>query len=109
MTDSERWALDSLAAIAGAALDLAESIVGLPWMIDGVTGIEWNAIQYLAWTTRTDPALARTVAGLPWLLDEITEEEGAALYVLGNICSEGPRPCREDSSLSLACRRRYTA
>ena len=74
-------ALSSLDVLADHD-EFARTIAGLPWVADGITTAEAEAIAPLASLAGTDAALARTMAGLSWVVDEISGWEPAALSSL---------------------------
>ena len=70
LTQTEDMALDILNSIGYLHLALAEQIVGLPWVTDGLTEAELGQLQTLADAANEDPALAFN------LLPEMLQSEG---------------------------------
>ena len=61
-----------------------------PWLDDGVTEDEEQAIRFLREILREDPAVAETLLGFPWLAYGVTEHESWAVTHLGLILREDP-------------------
>ena len=60
-------------------------MANLPWVADGITETEEQAIEKLSILAARDPALARLVASLPWVADGINETEEQAIEKLSYI------------------------
>ena len=67
---------------------LARQVAGLPWLADGVTDDEWDAVRYMAATMEKDAALAQRVVNLSWFADGINYYESQFLDFLGDTASE---------------------
>ena len=50
-------------------------IDSLPWVADGVTDSERQAMDQIRAFARIDPSMSQRVAGSPWLSDGVTEDE----------------------------------
>ena len=90
MTEDERQAANFLREILRQAPAIAETLLGFPWLADGVTGEERNALYNFREILRQAPAIAETLLGFPWLADGVTGEERNALYNLREILQEDP-------------------
>ena len=87
MSDTEAEAILELRWIA--EYDLAESIVALPWLADGVSDTEVDTILSLREIARRSTAeLAESVIALPWLADEVSDSERSAISLLFNIAAK---------------------
>ena len=65
--------------------ELAEKLMRMAWVVDGVNNTESRAISYLADIAAKDVDLATMVANLPWLGDGVTSNEQYALYALNQV------------------------
>ena len=65
--------------------ELAEKLMRMAWVADGVNNTESRAISYLADIAAKDVELATMVANLPWLGDGVTSNEQYALYALNQV------------------------
>ena len=71
----------------------AKTLLGFPWLADGITEYEWYAVGNLQFIVREDPAVAKTILGFQWLADSVTEAESRAVRDLRYIL-------REDSTVA---------
>ena len=61
---------------AVAAVTVSEfDIDNLPWVADGITGDERQAMDQIRAFARINPSMSQRVAGSPWLSDGVTEDE----------------------------------
>ena len=75
-------ALSSLDVLARADLTLAQAVVDLRWVTDGITEDEVGALRSLDSLAGKDAEFARMVVGLPWVIDGISEDEQWAIAPL---------------------------
>ena len=76
------WHVQSLASIEPLA---ARRILGLPWVVDGISQDESTAIRGLSRQGRVDLDLLDRVMGFPWLLDGVTSVDAEAVKDLSHI------------------------
>ena len=67
--------------------DLAETVAGMPWVVDGVSDSESIALDAVGGIARRDTELANMVTGFPWFTDEFADDERWALVVLRDIAT----------------------
>ena len=77
--------MNSLSRLARLDISLAEDVVVLPWLSDGITVSEQWAAFYLSDLARSDLNLARGVVALPWFTDVITRDEDLAMNGLAKL------------------------
>ena len=65
---------NNCSAVAAATVS-AFDIDSLPWVADGVTDSEQQAMDQIRAFARIDPSMSQRVAGSPWLSDGVTEGE----------------------------------
>ena len=82
---AEEHAVDSLVAISFADQELAALLLSFPWVMDGITLREYNAISGIRGTMDEDQELARVVLDLGWVTDEITKAESRTLTTLRDL------------------------
>ena len=90
MTEDERRAIESLQDFLQEAPEVAETLLDLPWLADGVTEDESYAVYHLQTIVQEDPTVAVTLLGFPWLADGVTEDERNAVYDFREIMREAP-------------------
>ena len=88
MTEDEERAARYLREILREDTTVAETLLGFPWLANGVTEHESWAIQHLRFVLREDPAVAKTLLSFPWLADGVTKDERNAAYYLRGILRE---------------------
>ena len=62
-------------SVVAAATVSEFDIENLPWVADGVTGDERQAMDQIRAFARINPSMSQRVAGSPWLSDGVTEDE----------------------------------
>lgn len=65
--------------IAAIDIELAETVINLPWLLDDVDINEANVIESINTVLDHDHAIGRRIIGLPWLADDVNETEVLAL------------------------------
>ena len=88
MTEDENRAVRALQDILRESPAVVETLLGFPWLADGVTEDESLAVYHLWVILREDPAVAQTLLGFLWLPDGVTNDEMHALYNLREILRE---------------------
>ena len=73
-----------------SSIPLADRIEALPWLADGVTEDERQAVNALRNILQESPAVAETLLGFPWLADGVTRDESLVVYHLQVILREDP-------------------
>ena len=68
----------------------AETLLGFPWLADGVTEDESYAVHHLQGILQKDPAVGEALLSFPWIADGVTKDERNAVYDLGEILREAP-------------------
>ena len=58
-----------------ADLVMAQTVLGLPWLADGVSQAELWTLTDLRNIAQQDTGVARKILALPWLADDITPGE----------------------------------
>ena len=53
--------------ISVADLGMARQVLGLPWMVQGPTPLQFEVLNILKDNFENDPALAHPAFGLPWV------------------------------------------
>ncbi len=97
--DNYSAAAEQIVSIWLVDVELAEAVVGLEWVAQGVGSGE---VQFLRWLTGfadTDLRLSHRVLGYPWLVDDVTGNEMAALRALGEVASNNLDLARHFASL----------
>ena len=79
----------SAIAIQGEATTV-ESVIALPWVADGVSNSDLDAVFYLLWISATDADAAARVADMPFL-QTLEESDLMALYSLSDTASSADR------------------
>ena len=94
--ESHFMAAQSIFTIRVLVPELAEKLMRMAWVADGVNNTESKAISYLADIAAKDVDLATMVANLPWLGDGVTSNEYAtyALNQVHRIASVDPELAR---------------
>ena len=64
--------------------------MGLPWIADGVTEYELQAVRYVGGLMEEHPLLAEQMLGLPWIADGVTENEVEILSFVGEVIEAAP-------------------
>ena len=90
ITKWERWASDSLRAIAYIDTETAALMLNLPWVSDGITPSESSAISGVRGIMDEDPELAKVVLGLWWVPDDLTLLESRVLVAIRDLARENP-------------------
>ena len=90
MTEDESRAVRNLREILREAPSVAETLLGFPWLDDGVTEDESYAIYHLRETLREDHTVAETLMEFHWLDDGVTGAERDAIYGLRVVLREDP-------------------
>ena len=75
MTEDEERAVRYLREILREDTTVAETLLGFPWLADGVTKDEAWAVTHLRVILREDPAVEEALLGFPWLPDGVTKTE----------------------------------
>ncbi len=81
--------------IAGDSVPLAERLVALPWLLDGLDAVEQTIIDRLQWIANKDAALANAVASKPWLADALGKDNVRAVNGLFYIMDEDTALARD--------------
>ena len=90
MTEDERRAVNSLQRILREDAAVGETLLGFPWLADGVTEHESWGIDYLEGVLREDPAVAENLLSFEWLADGLTEDESWSVNHFRGILQKEP-------------------
>ena len=90
MTEDEQRASRYFREISREDPAMADTLLGLPWLADGVTNDEAWAVQHLRLMLREDRTVAKTLLAFAWLADGVTKDERNAAYYLRVILRADP-------------------
>ncbi len=85
----ESDATDNCSAATAATVSEFD-IESLPWVNDGITGDEWEAMEHVRALAQVDRPMSQRVAGSQWLSDGISEDELRVLADLRGLAHTHP-------------------
>ena len=94
-TTIEQWGLFHIKRIANIDAALAERIVELPWISDGITSIENRALIWIGDMAQEDPTFAHELLGFSWVADGVTKSEESSMLTLDRLVQHGQEEARE--------------
>lgn len=76
--------------LAKNSVEVAKTVLGYSWVINGVTDIEFSALDGLNSLLSNDPEFGKVVASFDWISDGLSDRESFALNRLSDVVSFDP-------------------
>ena len=87
-TPYEDWVFNALQSITVIDIELAETVINFPWLLEDIDINEANVVESISTTLSHDHALGRRMIGLPWFADDVNETEASALARLAGYATQ---------------------
>ncbi|MDE2779199.1 MAG: hypothetical protein OXI91_05925 [Chloroflexota bacterium] len=87
---NKETAFNAIVVAGQADTALAERMAGFPWLADGITRDEVQALEAVRILAQMDLPGARRLAGYPWVADGINPDEGSGLFYLAALADRSP-------------------